>query len=79
VKIIGGQQYTQHGREYIRDNPHASCETILKEHVGKVYDVWTKESIDHRRITLAVIYITCIPLFTTCIVAVTQAVQLATE
>lgn len=76
IKIIGGNSYTSHGLDYVKDNPGASCETILKDHVGNVYDVWSKESIDRRRIVLAAIYISCVPLFTICIIAVTQAIYI---
>ena len=76
VKIIGGDQHTPHGDDYIRNHPGISCEDLLKHHAGNVYDVWPKESIDRRRIALAVIYISCVPLFTICIVAVTQAIKI---
>jgi hypothetical protein len=76
LKIVGGDQHTQHGADYIREHPGVSCETLLKEHAGNVYDVWTKESIDRRRIALAVIYISCAPFFTVCIIAVTQAIYI---
>jgi len=76
VKIIGGNEYTPHGADYITENPGASCETILKENAGKVYDVWAKDSIDRRRIALGAIYIICIPLFTICIIAVAQAIYI---
>jgi len=77
AKIVGSESsLTPHGIEYFRDNPGASCEDALKEHAGKAEDVWTKASIDSRQITLAGIYILCVPLFTICIIAVLQTIHI---
>lgn len=77
VRIVGSSSsFTPHGLEYFNENPGASCEDALNEHGGKATDIWTRASINSRQITLAGIYISCVPVFTVCIIAVLQAIQI---
>ena len=77
ARIVGPQsELTPHGIEYFHDNSGASCEDALREHAGKAEDVWTKASIDSRQITLAGIYILCVPLFTICIISLLQTIHI---
>ena len=68
-----GDTYTQIGQNYLRETPNASCSTLLEDFAGKAEDVWTQDSINRSRYVLGLAYISCIPLFTVCIIAVVQS------
>ena len=38
-------------------------------------NIWTRESINNRRLILAATYLSCLPLFTICLIAIIQAAQ----
>jgi uncharacterized membrane protein YqhA len=72
-EVIIGTDYTTHGREYLQNNPTATCQSLLEDFVGKADDIWTKDSINASRFILAGTYIGIIPLFTICIMSLVQA------
>ena len=74
-KVVIGAVYTPHGQEYAQKNPNLSVDNLLEDHTGKVELVWTRESINRRRLALAGLYVSCLPLFTMAVVAVVQAIQ----
>src|SRR5437867_2840159 len=47
-------ELTDHGKKYKADNPDLTCEQILWNHAGNTGEVWAKNSIDRRWLTLAV-------------------------
>jgi hypothetical protein len=68
------QEYAQ---EYRKENPEhkkPSPAQLLLDFPGGPENVWTKSSIDRRRHALGAIYVLCMPLFTLCVIAVTQAI-----
>jgi hypothetical protein len=76
-RVVTGTVYTPHGIDYVQKHVGISCGDLLEDHVGKAEDVWTVESIGHDRMLLAALYLSCLPLFAACVVAVLQAVAIA--
>ena len=74
--VVIGTVYTQQALRFLENHPGRSSEYLVNAAAGKVEDVWTKESIDRARIQLAVTYISCIPLFALCIIAVIQSIYI---
>lgn len=74
-RIVIGSDYTPQGIAYTKQNPNLSTEDLVFDFAGRTSDIWTRESINHRRVTLAAIYVSCLPLFTICLIAVVQAIQ----
>jgi len=72
--VVIGSALTPHGQAYFTREPRPTPEQVLWEHAGKVDDVWTKESVDDRRLALAVAYILALPLFATAMICVVQAI-----
>ena len=72
--VVIGKTYTQHGAKYVQENPGISCGDLIDQHIGKVEDVWTKDSIDSARLKLLAVYVGCMPLFTICIISLLQAI-----
>jgi hypothetical protein len=75
--VVIGDVYTALGREYHEQNPHLRPEDLLKHFTGKVEKIWTRESLQQRRLILAAIYVLAMPLFTICIMSIVQALQCA--
>jgi hypothetical protein len=46
---------------------------------GETEAIWTRDSINHRRLILAASYVSCLPLFTICLIAVVQAIACGAE
>ena len=76
-RLVIGNVYTQQGRAYAEKNPGISCHDLLDDFAGKADDVWTTDSINSNRLTMAEVYITCLPLFAICLMSILQAVSLA--
>ena len=76
-RLVIGEVYTPQGRTYAQKNPGISCRDLLEDFTGKADDVWTTESINTNRMMIAEVYITCLPLFAICLMAILQAVSLA--
>lgn len=74
-KVVVGSEYTQAGRAYLEKNPGLSRDDLLFDFTGRAEDVWTRESIDRRRLKLAALYVASLPLFTLCVIAVVQSLQ----
>jgi hypothetical protein len=74
--VVIGTEYTQEAVRFMEKQPDHSCEYLVKSVAGKVDDIWTKQSIDRSRMQLAIAYISCIPLFTLCIIAVVQSIYI---
>ncbi len=74
-KVIVGAEFTQQGRAYAVANPKISTDELVFDFKGKTDDIWTRESIDGRRLVLAATYVSCLPMFTLCLLAVVQAMQ----
>jgi hypothetical protein len=75
-RLVIGNVYTPQGGTFAQRNPGISCHDLLDDFAGKADDVWIEESITHNRMMLAEIYISCLPLFAICLVAILQAVSL---
>jgi len=73
--VVIGSEYTPMGAHYIQQNSGIPCNQLLIDFAGGVDKVWTKESIDTKRLLLAGSYIGCIPLFTLCIISLLQALH----
>lgn len=67
--VVVGSQHTQMGKHYVEQNPDISCRQLLVDFAGGTDKIWTKDSIDRNRWILGVTYISCIPLFALCIIA----------
>jgi len=78
-RIVVGSALTPHGRSYMQANPEVSRDQILMDVAGATEAIWTADSINSRRLALAATYISCLPLFTLCLMAVVQAVQCGGE
>jgi len=72
--VVIGKTYTPHGAEYVKENPGISCGDLIDQHVGKVEDVWTKDSIDSTRLKLVAVYLASMPLSTICIMSLLQGI-----
>ncbi len=76
-RLVIGNVYTPQGRAYAQKNSGISCHDLLEDFAGKADDIWTTDSINSSRMTMAEIYITCLPLFAICLMSILQAVSLA--
>lgn len=72
--VVIGKMYTPHGAEYAKENPGISCGDLIDQHVGKVEDVWMKDSIDSARLKLLASYLACMPLFTIGLMSLLQGI-----
>ena len=76
-KVVVGSVLTPHGQAYTQANPDLSCDQLIMDVAGATEAIWTSESINRRRLILAATYVSCLPLFTLCLIAVVQALQCA--
>ena len=74
-KVVTGSAYTPHGLSYREKNPDVSRDDLIWQFDGVTENIWTRESINRRRLILAATYVSCLPLFTICLIAVVQAIQ----
>jgi len=74
-KVVIGSVYTAQGLSYTEQNPKISCDELIFQFKGVIENIWTRESINRRRLVLAATYVSCLPLFTICLIAVVQAIQ----
>ena len=74
-KVVIGSELTPQGRNYISENPKLSNDELIFKFAGKTEQIWTRDSINHRRLLLAATYVSCLPLFTICLMSVVQAVS----
>lgn len=77
--VIIGTIYTEHGKVYTARHPdRAACETLLMDHGGNAYSVWTPGSISRSRTILIAAYLASFLLAALCILSVTQQVACVT-
>jgi hypothetical protein len=74
-KVVIGSICTPQGLSYLQKNPELSRDELIFDFAGTTENIWTRESINRRRLILAATYVTCLPLFTICLIAVVQAIQ----
>lgn len=74
-KVVTGSVFTPQGLAYTTANPRLSLNELISDFTGVTENLWTRESINRRRLLLATTYVSCLPLFTICLIAVVQAVQ----
>ena len=74
-KVVIGSEYTPQGFSYRTKNPELSLDKLIDDFTGVTENIWTRESINRRRLLLAATYVSCLPLFTICLIAVVQAVH----
>ena len=74
-KVVIGTAYTAQGVAYTAENPKMSCDDLVFDFAGKTEDIWTRDSINRHRLLLAATYVSCLPLFTICLIAMVQAIQ----
>ena len=72
-KVVAGSVLTPAGQAYLQANPGISSDDLIMDFAGRTSDIWTADSINHRRLGLAAAYVSCLPLFTVCLIAVVQA------
>jgi uncharacterized membrane protein YozB (DUF420 family) len=78
-KIVGtSTDYTPQGRYYMDKNSSISCDDLIFAFAGRTDDIWTKESIDARRLLLSRYYLLSIVLFALCLLSVIQAIYCIT-
>lgn len=64
---------TEHAKEYKVNHPNLTCAQIVWDYAGNVEEIWTKDSIEKRRLTLGVLYVAFLPLFAGSMICVIQA------
>ena len=74
-QVVVGSVLTTQGQAFSEKNPKVGGEGLLDNFAGRAEDIWTRESINRRRLVLAATYVSCLPLFTVCLIAVIQAAQ----
>lgn len=74
-KVVVGSVFTPQGLSYTKENPKISRDDLIDDFSGVTENIWTRDSINRRRLILAATYESCLPLFTICLIAVVQAVQ----
>src|SRR5882672_4711748 len=74
-KVVIGSVYGPQGLSYTQKNPMISCDELIFEFAGATENIWTRESINRRRLILAATYVSCLPLFTICLISVVQSIQ----
>jgi hypothetical protein len=77
-RVVVGAEQTALGREYQEQHPERTREEAVMDVAGAVTRLWTRESIDRRRLALAALYVLAMPLFTLCVIATVQAIRCAT-
>ena len=77
--VVVGSVYTPQGASYAQKNPMISCDDLIFDFAGATEEIWTSASINRRRLLLAATYVSCMPLFTLCLLSVVQAVQCGTK
>jgi hypothetical protein len=75
--VLIGSVYTDFGRTYHEQNPRFPPARLIEDFAGQVEKIWTRESIQQRRLLLAMMYVLAMPLFTLCIMSIVQAIQCA--
>ena len=78
-RVVIGSVFTAHGKKYAEQNPSLSRYWLLMDAAGAPEDLWTRESINRRRLVLGATYILCLPLFTICLIAIVQAIRCITS
>jgi hypothetical protein len=78
-KVVIGSVHTPQGLAYATRNPNVSRDDLIFDFAGKTEDIWTRDSINRRRLILAATYISCLPLFAICVIAVVQSVQCGSD
>jgi hypothetical protein len=73
-KVVVGSVLTPAGQAYTQKNAGISSEDLIMDFAGKTDAIWTPDSINRRRLLLAASYVSCLPLFTICLIAVVQAI-----
>ena len=76
-KVVVGSVLTPSGQADMQKNPGISLEDLVMDFAGETDAIWTPDSINHRRLVLAGVYVLCLPLFTICLIAVVQAIACA--
>jgi hypothetical protein len=76
-RVVIGDTFTQLGGQYHRENPNLTMEDLVMHYAGHIEKIWTRESLQQRRVLLAGLYILAMPLFTICIMSIVQAMQCA--
>ena len=74
-RVVIGSAYTAQGVSFCEKNPKISCDELIYHFAGETENIWTRDSINRRRLLLAATYVSCLPLFTICLMAVVQAIQ----
>lgn len=74
-KVVIGSVCTPQGLAYAQKNPMISCDELIFDFAGATEQIWTRESINRRRLILAATYVSCLPLFTICLISVVQAIE----
>ena len=76
-KVVIGSVYTEQGASYVAENAGISTDQLIHDFTGKTEDIWQRNTIDRRRLLLAAAYVSCVPAFTICLIAIVQAIQCA--
>jgi hypothetical protein len=74
-RVVIGAELSRQGEAYLQRHPKLSSDDLVFDFAGKTEEIWTRESIDHRRLVLAATYVSCLPIFTICLIAIVQAMQ----
>ena len=77
-RVVVGSTFTQEAADYLKAHPTLTNADLINHYTGKIQKIWTRQSIDMRRILLAGIYVLTMPLFAICIISLLQAIHCAT-
>ena len=77
-RVVIGSVFTPFGQDYHNQNPQFTRAQLVMDAGGQMEKIWTRESIEQRRIALAAMYVLAMPLFAVCIMSIVQAVHCAT-
>jgi hypothetical protein len=76
--VVIGSTYSPAAREYHNQNPNLTPDDLIMHYAGSLEKIWTRESLQQRRLLLAAMYVVAMPLFTVCLMSILQAIQCAT-
>ena len=76
-QIVVGSVLTPHAASYHEANPGFTAAELLEDAVGDPQKVWTRESMEPRRLKLNALYLSCIPTFAIAVLALIQSLYCA--
>ena len=76
-QIVIGSTLTPNAASYHQTYPHYTAAELLEDAAGDPQKVWTRESMETRRLRLNALYFSCIPTFAIAVLALVQSLYCA--